>query len=72
MPVTQALCKLTKTYKGKNGEIQEFVEGKTYRIVDMGCINVTFVISESGYKQPFDGDYYTYFSDVYSDVKTKK
>lgn len=68
MPATHAECIRTKSYVsyGSKKEIVDFEKGKFYPIVNMGSSNVTFVISESGYKEKFSNDYYTYFRDSFT------
>lgn len=68
MPATHAKCIKTKSFKGYGSgkEIVSFEKGKVYPIVDMGCVNVRYVISESGHKETFTNDFYTYFREVFA------
>lgn len=71
MPVVQAKCIKSKSYVtyANKKEIFDFIEGKIYKIVSMQSSNLKYVISESGYKEIFSNDYYTYFKDVFETDK---
>ena len=66
MPITKVRCIKTKKEKGYNTqkEIVQFEEGKEYPIVITETTTVRFIISETGYKEMFGDNFYTYFEEV--------